>query len=285
MCDEAFEITDIASVERAVLQTSQSSGELKWWRGHSKIDSSWVLLPAAFRPKSDISFDDLRQFAVKQLTEFISRGAGRLGHRLEPSSDFEWMMLAQHYKLPTQLLDWSESPLVALYFAVTDHMGSDGCLNALSPSLLNLYCADGSQDFTPNASNRCLRDYSEWPVQAAAMKAVGYKDDAIQTRYPRYVWNNNGSNLPQALAIQTKESDERIVAQIGRFTIHTSQNSIEIINSIISEKFKGRVLRRYRIPSRFKPSLKDMLERMGFWRWNLFPDLQSLAEGLKTGGI
>jgi hypothetical protein len=285
MCIEAFEITDIASVERAVLQTSENSGELKWWRGHSKIDSSWVLLPAALRHKSGFDFEDLGQFAAKQLNQFILRGAGRLGHRLEPSSDFEWMMLAQHYRLPTQLLDWSESPLVALYFAVTEHMDNDGCLNALAPSLLNLYCGDGNPDFTPNASNNGVRDYSEWPVQAIAMNAVGYKDDAIQARYPRYEWNDIGSNLPQVLAIQAKESDERIVAQIGRFTIHTSQNSVEMINSTISERFKGRILRRYRVPSKFKPSLKDMLERMGFWKWSLFPDLQSLAEGLRTGDI
>jgi hypothetical protein len=285
MWDETFEIADISSVERAVLQTSQRSTELKWWRGQSRVHSSWVLLPAAFRPKSNICPHDLRQLATKQLTQFIMRGAGRLGRRSEPSSDFEWMMLAQHYALPTQLLDWTESPLVALYFAVTEHMDSDGCLYSLAPSLLNMYCADGGPDFTANASNRCVRDYSEWPVQAIAMKAVGYKDDVIKAKYPRYEWSDDGPNLPKVLAIQTKESDERIVAQIGRFTIHTSQDSIEDINSTISEKFKGGFLKKYSVPSKFKPSLKDMLERMGFWKWNLFPDLQSLAEGLKTGGI
>jgi hypothetical protein len=195
------------------------------------------------------------------------------------------MMLAQHYALPTQLLDWTESPLVALYFAVTDHMGSDGCLYALSPSLLNLYCADGNPDFTPNASNHGLIDYSEWPVQAIAMKAARYKDEAIQAKYPRYEWSSDGRILPKVLAILTKESDKRIVAQIGRFTIHTSRDSIEDINSAISERFKSGFLKRYLVPSRFKPGLKDMLERMGFWKWNLFPDLQSLAEGLKTGGV
>jgi hypothetical protein len=80
--------------------------------------------------------------------------------------------------------------------------------------------------------------------------------------------------LPSVLALQPWESNERIIAQSGRFTIHNAEAAIETLS------FNEEFLVQMTICAGLKRELRETLKALGVRRWNLFPDLDNLAKGL-----
>lgn len=124
-----YETLDINSVGELISQLDSHIGEFDgpvWFRGQA--DSSWSLESKLMRldPKPSESYF-LNRF--KQDASII------IGH--SPKSEFEWLFLMQHYGVATRLLDWSESPLTSLYFAITEAADKSGALWVLLPTELN----------------------------------------------------------------------------------------------------------------------------------------------------
>jgi hypothetical protein len=113
---------DLASI---VEHFSQFNGHDWLFRGVT--DDAHKLIPKIGRPRAKKSrtpkttpYTSTDEHAVLRL--FMQQARA---HLPSPHSLLEWLAIAQHFGIPTRLLDWSDSVLVAAWFAVQDASGKE----------------------------------------------------------------------------------------------------------------------------------------------------------------
>ena len=79
-----------------------------------------IVPPPAIRSRDANEQEILRLFKERAL-RFID---------FTPTSDWDWLALGQQHGLPTRLLDWTNNPLVACYFAVEEPSEDDSVIYA-----------------------------------------------------------------------------------------------------------------------------------------------------------
>ena len=178
------------------------------------------------------------------------------------------MLLARHHGLPSRLLDWTENPLVGLFFASngynSDYSDPHGALWCLSPQHLNQVASNSTvrSDVLP-----MFLDENELAPEDEFLSV--YKTSRVVNAIPV-------EPTPPAAAISIRTT-KRIQAQQGVFTIHHADTKP------LEEWEDGSPLWRYIVPREAKDLIQDELRRSGVTALTLFPDLDNVAKEAKRG--
>jgi hypothetical protein len=186
-----------------------------------------------------------------------------------PVNEWEILVTAQHHGVPTRLLDWTYSPLVAAHFATADvHAGRDRAVWRLDwqqvhrtfelPKLAllidDLARTFGSED----------RPFTPWTLFEAA-KAT---DSGQRVELREF-----------ACMIEPPSLDARIIAQAAVFTLCTDTS--RSFDAFLESHGLASALTKFVAPHSEAARFRDQLDLVGIDERRVFPDIDGVAEGLR----
>ena len=226
-----------------VYKVNEKASGQWWWRGQE--ESGWSLKPKVFRNENFMNNEKDR------LLRFKKRAGIR--HSSVPNQDqeIEWLFLMQHYGLPTRLLDWTESPLIACFFAVREIENTNGGeIIALQPYKLN--------------------------IKTINKKALLMPEDSVSLELINNAYTGKQDDQ-RVIAIRPFEVDIRQMVQLSEFTIHGSDNALEE-----DDEGTDAFLYRISISGKYKPKILEELKQLGIRESIIFPDLDHLTKEISN---
>lgn len=231
------------------LEAHRTPGKKVWYRGHAK--SAWPLAPSISRGRTKPVVDEFQYY--KSFKQEAARVISE-----PPRDEWGWMFLMQHYGVPTRLLDFSENPLVALYFAVSGEDGDDGALYVMEPTTWNV------------ENNRNGLSDDDIP-------SCGIDEEMELYLMSALVKNPDPANGNPPLAATGSRNSQRIFAQEGVFVVFHSKMAMDISAAECKSVWK------YKIPAALKKTIKGHLAVLSISEYTLFPELGTLAKKIVGG--
>jgi hypothetical protein len=192
------------------------------------------------------------------------------GVPLDTKATHHWLYLAQHVRMPTRLLDWTEGALIALFFALTEQKPRVWMLHPLE---LNL--KSGIREWELAWHNPLVKGLSP---EEAEEKRRGYKTNASL----RAAWEKDDPDVGKGkfqqkfpIAFYPTHVHPRMTAQRSGFTIH-GPHTKRLVDSV-SKNF----LKSIDVNPDARTEIRGQLRVMGISNSTLFPDFEGLARDLE----
>ena len=176
----------------------------------------------------------------------------------EPINDWEALVVAQHHGVPTRLLDWSYSPLVAAHFAVHDRT---------SPQDRAIWRLDWHQ----------VHEAFDLPGLALLVADLERLLGQQGTVTPWQLFE--GEVQPFACMIEPPSLDARIVAQGAVFTLCSEPR--QPFDAFLERHGLIEALTKFVVPADAVRRMGDQLDLAGIDERRLFPDLDGVASALR----
>jgi hypothetical protein len=225
-----------------------------WFRGQSEFDLG--LIPKFWRPEYE------RADEAEMRLEFMSVGFP-LSNNTDSGNDWDWYFLMQHYGCPTRLLDWTTSPLVALYFAVRHPKEHDAAVWVIDPWRWN-------RAHVKDLYGPAIPGWKE--TKPYLLKLEDAFDSDFEEHQTAKKW---------PMAIEPSHIDRRIAAQGSKFLMFGKEKDMldsPAINNKHKEKGKHAIVDRIIVPRNKAEALLSELNTLGVNQRSLFPDLEGLGQ-------
>jgi hypothetical protein len=180
---------------------------------------------------------------------------------VEHDSPWNWLAVAQHHGLPTRLLDWTFSPLVAMHFATQElsRFDVDGAIVAIDFTRVH--------ELLPDTLRELLRG------EGSQVFTVEMLDEAA----PTLAGLGELSDDDLLLFFEPPSLDDRIVNQFALFSLMSRPAaSLDRWTEANPE-----LCRKVVIPRELKWEVRDKLDQANVTERVLFPGLDGLARWLK----
>lgn len=233
-------------------------GAIPWFRGEPSCSTS--LLPRVFRKATDGRAHD-----ENRLLQMFRMKAPAFAQDATPARQDtdQWLFLAQHVGLPTRLLDWTESALVGLYFALQN---AEPVVWMLDPFALNRECVTkGGWQEDSSSKGYPLT----WFDPRGSFVNIGSANINA-------AWSEGRGAIELPVAVHPTYLHRRMSAQRSVFTVHGSKK--ESLLELVPEQ----ILRHFTISGSAIPEMLSDLHMLGIHRSTAFPDLDGLAVELSS---